>query len=632
MRKVLIVIILVFILFSFAINDALAQAPQQEMSKPTPPQETSCELHSPDIDGWAAVNQWDDLVLKAIDEVAKVSEVAGTRVPGDRIKAHMMIESGGDPEAFQDKPGESGDAYGLMQYTDNAASYSLLTQSQIAALHRFDSYASIYAGTLELAYRFVTNDCNLGWDGASYGYFGGDPCGKGATDLDTGFDPSAYQNTLQKNLGILEKSECSEEVSDRTFNPTQTPMSITPTPFVCLGSPCLTGIVTPTLPPCEEDGALAPSPSQPSQPSGDLASQLGEYFAELRRALDAFFSEFRNNMQEFSNSLQNRPPGSPVVPPEIPELNLPTFNSVHQPGQQNTPLPPAAPTPCASEETPDEIDATPVPTDHLPQEEKPVPSKTDKPLPTPTRRFEQSTQQTPTPTPSGSGKTGQPLPSQNVQEIKQRLCSEYKVCPTLSTASDPGGDWTLDALTALWNVTQRMYESPSYVNHAIGHGTLEVARANTSPNDEGWAFGVYLDRDYPVYSTIPGSRLINITDRAFASNPSIGYWEWLLAHEIAHSAGAGKPDGNQISNPPSNQTQQNVILCSDVVSQHGTPPATNKQKLVSDDENYADSVSFYMTSGEEIVSGYYGGAKNLKTDHPCIYNALKEGYFEGREF
>lgn len=218
----------------------------------------------------------------------------------------------------------------------------------------------------------------------------------------------------------------------------------------------------------------------------------------------------------------------------------------------------------------------------------------------------------------------QPPPS-DITELKNKLCNDYNVCPTVSTQSPPSGDWTKDSLTALWNVVQKMASSKTYMKYAIGDKKLEISRVHDHPNAGGWAYGVNINEQTPEYHTLKGSRLIVITDRAFESfggNPSVPYLEWLLAHEIGHAASYGKGDGTN-GTEPGNDVYNAVLNCHDVVSQYG--------RDYGSDENYADSVSFYLTDGEEVVN-YYGDKYNLKEDFPCTYNALKTGYFDNKEF
>jgi hypothetical protein len=232
---------------------------------------------------------------------------------------------------------------------------------------------------------------------------------------------------------------------------------------------------------------------------------------------------------------------------------------------------------------------------------------------------EASTQPSP-----GNPPSNEPPPA-DVQELKDKLCNDYNICPTISTESPPAGDWTKDSLTALWNVIQRMASSPTYMNYVTGDQKLEISRVHSHPDDGGWAYGVHLDNRSPSYNTIDGSRLIIITDRAFQSfggSPSIPYLEWLLAHEIAHASSYGTKDGGN-GHQPGNPVYQDVINCGEIVSSYGSQ--------YGPDENYADAVSFYLTTGEDVVN-YFGESYNLKQDFPCTYEVLRKGYFNNNEF
>jgi hypothetical protein len=222
----------------------------------------------------------------------------------------------------------------------------------------------------------------------------------------------------------------------------------------------------------------------------------------------------------------------------------------------------------------------------------------------------------------GTGLPGQPLPSTNVQEIKQVLCLQYKVCPTLSPASPPSGDWTLDQITALWNITQRIYASPTYKALAIGNYTLEIARSGCYPLGCDGTWGYYAGQVYPNWGTKPGARLILITNNANGAG-SQATLEWLIAHEIGHSASGGYPDGTLAPALGLNQAYKNVEACGNRVSTYG---------LGDWNENNSDILAFYMSAAEESNSGYLGAAKNLRIDFPCTYNAVKQYYFGGVEF
>lgn len=236
----------------------------------------------------------------------------------------------------------------------------------------------------------------------------------------------------------------------------------------------------------------------------------------------------------------------------------------------------------------------------------------------------------------GGGSTppggGLPLPSQDVQEVKKKLCTDFHVCPTVSPQA-PDQDWTLAQITALWNVVQKIYESPTYQPYAIGNYTLEITRADCYPqmDDNGNVFkecdstqGYYAGQVYPGWGTESNARLIVITNNAPKEEP-IGYLEWLFAHEIGHSASGGLPNGGLADSLGGNDAYRAVESCETVVSGYGE---TNWN------ENNSEILSAYMTNAEEAKDGYYSPTDkhNLKTDFPCVYNAAKDNFFGGVEY
>lgn len=151
-------------------------------------------LGSPDSTQWAGVNQWDATIWDAANEVY---EGTGIWVDPNRIKAHMKIESDGVAGAVQDNP--TGNAYGLMQVTANAATAPYLMQllntndwNVVAAELQSNPDFAIFAGTLELAYRYNQYG---DWNMASQGYFGFD-----TQDAANGTTSSQYITTLNDYL------------------------------------------------------------------------------------------------------------------------------------------------------------------------------------------------------------------------------------------------------------------------------------------------------------------------------------------------------------------------------------------------------------------------------------------------
>lgn len=224
------------------------------------------------------------------------------------------------------------------------------------------------------------------------------------------------------------------------------------------------------------------------------------------------------------------------------------------------------------------------------------------------------TASTTTTTGGPTGLPGQPLPSNNPDQIKQVLCQQYRVCPTESRSAAPSQPWSLAELTALWNVAQRIAAAPAYRSLVVGTSGpgIEVQRIRHCPGCADWVQG-YQAGTGTGGSTVPGSSLIYITnnagpDRGFSTT----YLEWLYAHEIGHIAQFASPASfNAVSN------------CRQAVSSYGANNGAG--------ENFADAVSFYMTNGES-VQNYQGSSGNLKTDFACIYNALRTNAFGGVEF
>lgn len=133
---------------------------------------------------WTSVNRWDPNVLGAVQQVYQET---GVLVPANVVKAEMMIESGGDPNA--------GPAYGLLQVTAGTlGSYDL-------ARIRTDPGYGIYAGTKELALRYIDSG-KLPWENVVVGYFSGHYVPNGAKDQSgSDFD---YQKKFKTLFAELE--------------------------------------------------------------------------------------------------------------------------------------------------------------------------------------------------------------------------------------------------------------------------------------------------------------------------------------------------------------------------------------------------------------------------------------------
>lgn len=228
---------------------------------------------------------------------------------------------------------------------------------------------------------------------------------------------------------------------------------------------------------------------------------------------------------------------------------------------------------------------------------------------------------------AGTGLPGQPLPDGGPEEIKRVLCDDYKVCPTRSSASAPDQDWTLTQLTALWNVVQKIYASPLYKQYAIGNNPLEISRVGCYPGGCDDTNGYFAGMN-SSWASIPESRLVMITNAA-PKEGSVEYLEWLIAHEIGHGASGGSADGSPPLNCLTcNTTALELISCGTPVSNYST---TNSEEYV------AEAISYYMTNAEAATGGYRGGSVigstgNMKDDFACLYNAARNGYFDGVEY
>jgi hypothetical protein len=154
---------------------------------------------------WGPVDRWRPNVDQVINRIRADYGIAPHK---HRVLATIYIESRGFPDAIQRNP--LGDAYGLMQLTRNA-----WTAKQIDFNRIMEPDYNIFCGTRELTVRHNAFQANPSprcsnqppWDAASYGYFGGDPCGHGLCDPVTGTCPGPYHDLLQRLMRALEALE-----------------------------------------------------------------------------------------------------------------------------------------------------------------------------------------------------------------------------------------------------------------------------------------------------------------------------------------------------------------------------------------------------------------------------------------
>jgi murein DD-endopeptidase MepM/ murein hydrolase activator NlpD len=134
---------------------------------------------------WDAVNRWDPNILTATQQVYQET---GVLVPANVVKAVMMIESGGDPNA--------GPAYGLLQITAGTmGSYDLERA-------RNEPAYGIYAGTKDLALRYLDSG-KMPWENVIVGYFSGHYIPTGAKDQFS--SDYEYQQKFKDLFAELEK-------------------------------------------------------------------------------------------------------------------------------------------------------------------------------------------------------------------------------------------------------------------------------------------------------------------------------------------------------------------------------------------------------------------------------------------
>ncbi len=225
---------------------------------------------------------------------------------------------------------------------------------------------------------------------------------------------------------------------------------------------------------------------------------------------------------------------------------------------------------------------------------------------------------------TGTAPPGQPLPSGDVIVIKEKLCKEYLVCATENIHNQPDQAWTMSQITALWNVVQKIYQSPLYKSLAMGNETLEVTRAGCYPQPNGprcdTTWGYFAGHVYTDWNTISGARLVVLTNNVPKDGP-VGIQEWVIAHEIGHSASIiSVNDGTAPSQP--------LIDCKQSVSQYAAADVADG----GHQEYVAEAISYYMTAAEEAHDGYKGPSGNMKQDFPCIYEAAKKQFFDGAEY
>jgi hypothetical protein len=124
---------------------------------------------------WDRINRWDSAIQQAASEFG---------VPAERIKAHIVIESAGNPEAIQ-RNDQNGWSFGLMQvvprwWSDRilelaGQSGASLGEHEVGQLLIDDPALAVRAGTAVLS-TFFEGD----WDRASSKFFLGNPDWRGA--------------------------------------------------------------------------------------------------------------------------------------------------------------------------------------------------------------------------------------------------------------------------------------------------------------------------------------------------------------------------------------------------------------------------------------------------------------------
>jgi murein DD-endopeptidase MepM/ murein hydrolase activator NlpD len=126
---------------------------------------TANPMASPTEPLWKAVNAWDPFIHQ---DIAQVAGETGVNVPGNVIKAIMMIESQGNPNA------RNGNAVGPLQVTPDTIGAQAKENGWDYSKAASDPNYAVYAGIKELALRYLdarkTNP-SYGWGNVANGYF-----------------------------------------------------------------------------------------------------------------------------------------------------------------------------------------------------------------------------------------------------------------------------------------------------------------------------------------------------------------------------------------------------------------------------------------------------------------------------
>ena len=148
---------------------------------------------------WSAINRWDEDILKA---------VVADEVPPARVKAHIVIESRGDPGAVQ-RNNANGWSYGLMQVVPRwwkseigqLSGRSYLTEQDAGQAMLDDPLLAIRAGCRVL--RTFKDTHNETWDQASSRFFLGNPDWAGS-DTVNGTTGKTYKATLDALMAEID--------------------------------------------------------------------------------------------------------------------------------------------------------------------------------------------------------------------------------------------------------------------------------------------------------------------------------------------------------------------------------------------------------------------------------------------
>jgi cell wall-associated NlpC family hydrolase len=135
---------------------------------------------------WANIDQWNPAINAA---------AAKWGVDPNRLKAHMRIESGGDPNAVQNNP-TNGNTYGMMQINPQIWNETLRANG-------IDMFTP--EGNIEGA-AFILNSLNKqygSWDAASSAFFTGNPYWQGA-DTVNGTTGDDYRSALNGYIRELQ--------------------------------------------------------------------------------------------------------------------------------------------------------------------------------------------------------------------------------------------------------------------------------------------------------------------------------------------------------------------------------------------------------------------------------------------